>query len=53
MEDLDPDYDPDVSEFDGPDELMQLDEMEIEIQDSQSKDQTGTKFWKLLSTVTV
>jgi|LauGreDrversion4_2_1035121.scaffolds.fasta_scaffold5373594_1 hypothetical protein len=44
MEDLDPDYDPEVSDFDGPDELMQLDEMEIEIQDSQSKDQTGTKF---------
>ena len=48
MEDLDPDYDPDVSEFDGPDELMQLDEMELEIKDSESKDQTGTNFSKIL-----
>ena len=33
MEDLDPDYDPDVEEFDGPDELMQLDDMEIDLDD--------------------
>ena len=48
MEDLDPDYDPDVSEFDGPDELMQLDEIELEIKDSESKDPTGKKFLKNL-----
>ena len=34
MEDLDPDYDPDVEEFDGPDELMQLDDMEIDLDDN-------------------
>ena len=35
MEDLDPDYDPEADEFDGPDELMQLDDMEIDVERSE------------------
>ena len=47
MEDLDPDYDPDVEEFDGPDELMQLDDMEIDlvddVEDSELEDLVVTR----------
>ncbi len=31
LEDLDPDYDPDAEAFDGPDELMALDEFDIDV----------------------
>ena len=38
LEDLDPDYDPEAQEFDGPDELMQLDDMEIDLGDVEDKE---------------
>jgi hypothetical protein len=33
LEDLDPDFDPDAEAFDGPDELMALDEFDIDVDD--------------------
>ena len=43
LEDLDPDYDPDAELFDGPDELMVLDDMEFSLDDDEKKETVVAK----------